>query len=251
MRRLTFLLATFALLAMALPGSALAGNPRAGTCSGGDIPGGTYGNFTVTGNCTVAAGANVWIKGNLIVARGAVLNDHAAEGFRGAQMHVTGNVKVRRGAVLGLGYNAAEGTVGPDTVGGNIVANHPLTVYLGNVTVHGNFISNGGGDSGRNFPIKDNVIGGNLVIKGWSGWWFGVIRNTVGGNVIVSHNTATDTSVLPGSDSSEIMGSVFGPQTIGGNLICHHNVPAAQINALDGGLANVVGGNAIGECAGL
>ena len=40
-------------------------------------------------------------------------------------------------------------------------------------------------------------------------------------------------------DSSEVMGSAFGPvsipQTIRGNLICQGNVPAAQVNPLDGG----------------
>jgi hypothetical protein len=41
--------------------------------------------------------------------------------------------------------------------------------------------------------------------------------------------------------------------TIGGNLICHGNTPPAQIGdaALEGGGANTVGGNAIGECADL
>ncbi len=41
------------------------------------------------------------------------------------------------------------------------------------------------------------------------------------------------------------------PQTIGGNLICIGNVPAAQVNPLDGGANNVVRGNAIGQCAAL
>jgi hypothetical protein len=39
--------------------------------------------------------------------------------------------------------------------------------------------------------------------------------------------------------------------TISGNLICFGNAPAAQVNSGDGGLPNVVGGKAIGECAGL
>jgi hypothetical protein len=34
------------------------------------------------------------------------------------------------------------------------------------------------------------------------GLWLGAIRDTVGGNLIVSNNTAADTSQLPGSDST-------------------------------------------------
>ena len=41
------------------------------------------------------------------------------------------------------------------------------------------------------------------------------------------------------------------PQTIGGNLICFGNVPAAHFNPVDFGAANSVGGKAIGQCAGL
>jgi hypothetical protein len=39
--------------------------------------------------------------------------------------------------------------------------------------------------------------------------------------------------------------------TISGNLICFGNAPVAQVNSGDGGIPNVVGGKAIGECAGL
>ncbi|MGZ5393607.1 MAG: vanadium-dependent haloperoxidase, partial [Mycobacterium sp.] len=203
--------------------TAAPGKPGAGTCSGGQIISGTYSGFTVTGNCTIADGAVVQINGNLTVTDGAILNDHAAST---GTVHVTGNVKVGKGAVLGLGYNAAEGTLGPNTVGGSIVANQPLTIYLGNVTVHGNLISIGGGDPERNFPIKDNTIHGNVFLFGWKGLWMGLIRNTVGGSVWVMGNRAADTSTLPGSDSTEIQ-----TNDISGNLICLGNSPAAQVNA--------------------
>jgi hypothetical protein len=62
--------------------------------------------------------------------------------------------------------------------------------------------------------------------------------------------TDTDSSEVMGSDLSTIGGPVV-PQTIGGNLICHGNVPAAQVNPADGGAKNFVGGKALGECAGL
>jgi type 1 fimbria pilin len=266
-RRILLFGAVVALLAMALPGAAFAGQRGAGTCSDGTMYGGTYRGFTVTGTCTIEAGATVQINGNLTIAAGASLDDHGAEGWKSAQVHVTGNVKVGKGAVLGLGYNAAEGTLGPDTVGGNIVANQPLALQLGNVTVGGNVISIGGGvlsmsaEDFRNFPVKDNVIHGNLVVMGWQGGWIGLIRNHVDGNVIFAYNVSrSNPETGPGTDvdSSEVMGtdlSAFGgpvvPQTIGGNLICHGNVPAAQINPADGGAKSVVGGKGIGECAGL
>ena len=119
----------------------------------------------------------------------------------------------------------------------------PAALYLGGMTVHGNLVSNGGSGPGRNFPIKDNTIGGNLVLQGWSGQWIGAIRNDVGGNVNFSKNNALDTSTVPGSDSSEVQTNV-----ISGNLICHGNTPTAQVNQFDGGQPNVVGGNSVGEC---
>ena len=230
---------------------------------------GTYRDFTVTGTCTIAYGAKVQIKGNLIVARGASLNDHGAEAWQAAEIHITGNVLVGKGAVLGLGWNSpqGEGSLGPDTVGGNILADRPLALQVGQVTIGGNLISNGGGVLStsqadfRNFPIKDNVIHGNLVVTGWRGGWIGLIRNQVGKNVIFARNVSrsnpetgpgmdTDSSEVMGTDLSSVGGPVI-PQTIGRNLICFGNSPAAQVNPVDGGANNVVGGKAIGECAGL
>ncbi len=232
----------------------------------------TYRGFTVSGSCMIAYGANVQINGNLTIEPGATLDDHGAEAWMNAQIHVTGNIYVGKGAVLGLGWNGGgplggEGALGPDTVGGNIIANQPLALQIGQVTIGGNLISNGGGVLSpsladfRNFPIEDNVIHGNLVVQGWTGGWFGVIRNTIDGNAIIANNVSLsngDTGPGMDTDSNEVMGSdasFFGlgifPQTIGGNLICHGNLPAAQINAADGGMGNVVGGRKIGQCASL
>jgi len=261
-----------ALVAMALPASTLAAKQGPGTCSNGMMAGGTYGDFLVTGSCTIAFGAVVQINGNLTIAAGAGLDDHGAEAWMHGEIHVTGNIHVEKGAVLGLGWNGAgplpggEGALGPDTVGGSIIANQPLALQIGQVTIGGNLISNGGGVPSasladfRNFPIEDNVIHGNLVVQGWTGGWFGVIRNTIDGNAIIANNRSWSSDEGPGTDedSTEVMGSdatMFGlgtfPQTIGGNLICHGNLPAAQINPLDGGTNNVVGGKKIGECASL
>ena len=212
----------------------------------------------------------MWINGNLKIAKGASLNDHGSEmwlhGGDARQAATSRSAGVRSWA---SGWNSpgGEGTLGPDTVGGNIVANHPLALQIGQVTVGGNVVSNGGGVLStsvadfRNFPVKDNVIHGNLIVQGWHGGWIGLIRNTVGGNVIFSRNvsrsnpetgpgTDTDSSEVMGSDLTAIGGPVV-PQTIGGNLICHGNVPAAQVNPLDGGAKSFVGGKGIGQCAGL
>jgi hypothetical protein len=243
MRRIQLFVAISA-VAMLAVGAAGAGavNPGHGTCSGGTIESGTYNGFTVTGNCTFAEGATVTITGNLTLTEGAILNDHAAST---ASVHVTGNVQVGKGAVLGLGsYNpfAQQQT----TVDGNIVANAPASLYLSFMTVRGNLVSNGGGDPGRNLPLKDITVGGNLIVQGWSGLWMGVIRDTVGGNVIVADNVAADPSQLPGSDSTEVANNPF----IGGNLICHGNTPAAQLGDTEQP-GSTVAGRKIGECAAL
>jgi hypothetical protein len=251
-------LSALVLVIIAIPAVAKPLNPY--TCSvDGPIDGGTYSSLVVTANCFF--GGDVTVNGNVTVANGAVLNDHAGSGAD--HVLITGNVKVGKGAVLGLGtYNPY--AIHDTTVNGDIVANQPLSLYLSFATVHGNVVSNGGGTAAdfRNFPIKDNTIDGNLVVQGWHGGWFGVIRNRVGGNVIVSKNASV---VMPtectGEGEDEVCNNI-GPgvdedstevQTniINGNLICQGNVPAAQVNALDGGEANDVGGIAVGQCAGL
>jgi hypothetical protein len=237
--RLVWLLAVVA-LSLGVS-TATATGSRAASCVNGEITAGTYSGLVVYGTCTIANGATVTIDGNLVLAAGAILNDHAAST---ATVHVTGDVRVGPGAVLGLGtYTPVpNGT----TVDGSIFAVLPRTLYLGGMTVHGNVTSIGGGDPTRNFPIKDDRIDGNLVIYGWSGLWMGVIRVDVGGSVVIANNHAADTSQPPGSDSTEIM-----TNTIAGNLICFGNSPAAQVNPDDGGQPNTVGGRKLGECAGL
>ena len=203
---------------------------------------GNYGNLTITGNRYVEFGQSLTVTGNLTIAPGACL-----EAFVGSAA-IGGNVKVGKGAVFGLGY-------GPGsfyTVGGNIDANQPASLYLGGATVRGNVISNGGGDPNRNFPIKDNTIGGNLIVQGWNGLWIGLLRNHVGGNVIFSKNSGTQTGDEPLHRGTGFLRDRL--QRRRGNLICQRNTPAAQIG--DAGLEpgngpNTVSGNKIGECAGL
>ena len=261
MRKLLLLLGSGIVLVLGLTGSGAFAAPTE-TCN--SAMSGSHGSVTAVGPCFV--GADITIDGDLTVADGAIF-----AGF--GTVTVTGNVKVGKGAQLFLGWDADEGELGPDTVGGNIVANQPRSLYIGNITVHGNVVSNGGGTTERfyNLPIKDNKIEGNLIIHGWTGGWWGVIANTVGGNVDVSNNRSVvqpagecegtfpaGCAAAAGADEdaaevqSRIIPSVVdNPQHISGNLICHGNSPAAQVNALDGGGANVVDGKKIGECAGL
>ncbi len=165
---------------------------------------------------------------------------------------MAGNVLVGPGATLALG--CTPGSIGPfppcgfvttsDTVGGSVIADHPRTMYLDGDTIHGSVISTGGGAAVTfspyvSFPIKDDVIFGNLTVSGWHGSWFGVIRTTVHRNVVLTGNVTAD------PDSTEVVTNI-----ITGNLVCLGNSPAAQIGD-SGGTPNTVGGQKIGECAGL
>jgi hypothetical protein len=220
--------------------------PSAGTALSGN-----YTSLTVTGNAYVAGGATLTVSGDLTIAPGACL-----DAFSLGTVRVGGNIFVGHGAILGLGctpFSLGDPTIPPcyahttnDTVGGSIVAYNPLTMYLDGDTIHGNVFSIGGGPGLHthqfvNFPIKDNRIGGNLIVENWQGGWFGAIRNNVGGSALFASNM----SVLD-PDANEIQ-----TNTIAGSLLCFNNSPAAQVNPADGGQPNVVGGQKVGQCAGL
>jgi len=266
-------LATVAALLVLGGSTALAGGHRGpNPCASGTLAPGSYSGFTISGSCTVQGGGPgtpsvVTINGDLILADGAAL--HAIVPF--TAVHITGDVKVGKGAafdlgctVIGCGFPADTN----DVVDGDIYANQPLRLALDGDTIHGSVVSNGGGPGTSqflNFPVKDNHIGGNLILQGWQGGWIGAVRNTVGGNVVVSNNASVVhetplncdnndpnpanhcTGFAPGADtdSTEVV-----TNTISGNLICYGNTPAAQVGD-SGGLPNTVGGKAIGECAGL
>ncbi|HVP74747.1 MAG TPA: hypothetical protein VMS63_01905 [Gaiellaceae bacterium] len=137
-----------------------------------------------------------------------------------------------------------------DTVGGSVLADRPYTMYLDGNTIRGSVLSIGGGPGPTlnpyiNFPIKDNQIGGNVIVEGWKGAWFGVIRNVVGGSVLLANNVGVTIGDLGTPDSTEV-----ATNTISGNLICVANSPHAQIGD-SGGALNTVGGRALGECSSL
>jgi hypothetical protein len=206
---------------------------------------GNYRNLTITGNAYVASSTTLNVRGDLTLARGACL-----DAFTLGTVKVRGNVLVGKKAILALG--CSPGSIGPgppceekttsDTVGRNILADQPLTMYLDGDTIHGNVISIGGGPGVTmspyvNFPIKENVIDGDLFIAGWQGTWFGILRNTVHGSVIAANNVMAD------PDATEIV-----TNTISGNLVCFGNSPAPQFGDAPGAMPNNVYGHKIGQC---
>ncbi|MBS1878487.1 MAG: hypothetical protein JST31_03135 [Actinobacteria bacterium] len=241
MKKLRLAVGLLALALAVVAGSSSAEARGPSVCTEGVIPAGSYGALTVTGNCTFGEG-EVTINGNLSVAPGAVLNDHA---MSSATVHVTGNVMVGAGGVVGLGTYAPAPSHDSAVVDGNVIGNGAATLYLGGMTIHGNLLVKGGGDAGRNLPIKDDTIDGNVIVQRWTGLWFGIIRDEIGGNAIVNNNSAADPTTDPGIDSSEIV-----TNTIRGNLICSGNTPAPQVGDSEGA-TNTVGGQKLGQCAGL
>lgn len=233
--RKRLVLAVLAIASLGVVASSAAADNGPTTCAGGDIGPGTYKGLIVTGTCSFS-GDRIQVNGDLVVEAGASLNDHAASS---TEVRVKGDVIVGDGAVLGLGtYDPT--AVHKSEVYGSIVATNPASLYVSFVRVHGDFISSGGSGPGRNFPTKDDTVDGNVSITGWSGFWVGLIRTTVGGSVTFSNNSGVN------PDSSEVMSNV-----IHGDLVCTGNTPAATVNTDDGGVPNIVGGVATGQCAGL
>jgi len=252
--KLRLLLSLCALVAVAVgvwPATAGAdpfeGPPICAT-AGTALHGPHQGNLIVSGDAYVPGGKTLRVSGNLRLQPGACL-----DAFTIGTVHVRGNIRVGEGAVLALG--CTPNSIGPfppcndvttnDTVGGNIVAENALTMYLDGNTVHGNVISRGGGPGLNgdfiNFPIKDNAIWGDLIVRGWEGGWAGAIRNEVGGDLVWTKNGS-----VQDTDSNEVMTNV-----VSGDLRCYGNSPAAQVNPADGGQPNTVAGDKLGQCAAL
>lgn len=238
--------------ALVLSGTAAASakGGRPATCSGGDIASGTYAGLTVTGVCTVPAGADVTVNGNLVVAPGAVFDAQTD-----SHVVINGNVDAGVGSLFGLGCTFAHpcddgsppaaGTT-HDVVSGNVTLNQVFDAAINGDVIGGNLTSTGGGAGLLDpqtdfvpFSIKDDVIGGNLTVTNLTTVWFGVIRTHVGKNVTLQNINLSD------PDGNEVVTDV-----IGGNLNCNGNSPAPQVGDSDGA-PDVVGKHANGQCAGL
>jgi hypothetical protein len=235
--------------------------PIAYTCTGGSwtgdpststftsIPSGNYASITVTGVCNVVPDAVINVVGNINVAPGGVLDAQSAP----STITVGHDVTATWGAILGLGclpnppghFTGHPCAVDPDassdiTVKGNLTATHANTVLLDGITVNQNVTLVSGGSNLIPWPIKDNAIGGNLVVREVRPTWIGVLFNEIGGSAILTHITITD----PGDPDPTI--SVVG-NMVEQNLVCLVLRPNLFIGFP--GEFNVVGGLAIGQCA--
>jgi hypothetical protein len=244
--------ASAAALVVAAAGAASAkgGGGAPATCSGGDIASGTYSHLTVTGSCTVPAGADVTIIHNLTVAPGATFDAQTD-----SHVAIGGNVYAGPGSSFGLGCTFAHpcsdtnappaGGSTSDTVGGNVILDHVFNAAINGDSIGGNLVSTGGGAGLLDpetqfvpFSIKDDTVGRNIVVTDLTTVWFGVIRTEVGRNVILKNINLSD------PDGNEVV-----TDTIGGNLICSGNAPANQVGDSEGS-PNIVGKKALGQCAG-
>ncbi|HEU4676661.1 MAG TPA: hypothetical protein VFS29_11765 [Motilibacteraceae bacterium] len=246
-----------------LTAAGTAGAATAAPCADGVLHAGTYGTVVVTGECAMEDGATITIRHDLIVAPGAVFDAQ----FHGV-LHIEGNVVAQRGSMVGLGCTDAhpctsdpqgsedappppvDRTGDSYRVDRNVVLNQVFDAAINGVHAGGNVVSSGGGPGYRMdpwipFSIKDDSIGGNLVVTGLRTTWFGVIRTEVGGNVVLQDIKAAD------PDGNEVVSN-----TIGRNLVCHGMTPAPQLGdavegAPEGYGPNSVGGRALGQCAAI
>ncbi|WP_460937397.1 hypothetical protein [Phycicoccus ginsengisoli] len=240
--------------AMALAGSpAMASGPggTAYTCTGGEVPSGSYSSITVTGQCSVGAGAVINVAGNINVMAGAMLDAQSAP----STITVGHNVTAAPGSLVGLGCqppsytgnSAHECMVQPEghstiAVHGNVTATDALAFLLNGVTVGGNVTFTGGG-SQIPWSIKNNTIARNLTVSGQTSEWLGVLFNQIGGNTTLTDITIMDEH--PGAPGVYVVRN-----TIGKNLTCTGLTPGVSGGFVPGSV-NVVGRNAIGQCASL
>jgi hypothetical protein len=239
--------------------------PPAYTCAGGEIPSGSYASITVTGPCSVAPDAVITVVGNLNVAAGAMLDAQSAP----STITVGHNVTAASGSILGLGcqpdfpgppgvrksghpcldpYADGHSTI---TVSGNVTATDAGAVLLNGITVQGNVTLSGGGGArmpgmAEDIPwsVKNNMIGRNLTVDGQTTDWLGVLFNKVAGNATLTNITLTEDH--PGASQAVYIVR----NTIGRNLICTGLAPGVSGGFIPGSV-NVVGRNAIGQCAAL
>jgi len=242
------------------------------TCSGGSasgpdpsawtfvsIPSGTYSSLTVTGVCQTMPGAVIQVVGDVNVAPGAVLD---AQSFP-STITVGRSLTAGAGSLLGLGClpNPKGHTTGhpcvaapgskPNvskssiTINGHVRATNADTVLLDGISVRGNVRLVGGGGE-IPWPIKDNTIGGNLVVSDMTPNWIGVVHNKIGQDAFLSNVNITDGNP-PNNDPNPTI--FISGNTVGWNLICVGLGP--NVSGGFTGEVNAVGGQRLGQCANL
>ena len=256
--RLRVPVAIAAAVALAIPaGSATAAaahppRPVPYTCADGEIPSGTYASITVTGTCSVAADAVISVVGGIDVGAGATLDAQSVP----STITVGRNVTSVGASFVGLGCqppaakgNSAHECVGdPEgssaiTINGNVTVTDADTVMLNGITVEGNVTVAGGGWF-IPWSIKNNTIARNLTVSGVTAEWVGVMFNMVAGNLTLTDITVTE-------DHPEASQAVYVVRnTVGRNLTCTGLGPHVSGGFVPGSV-NVVGRNAVGQCASL
>ena len=236
-------------------GVALACGPGSGgsyTCTGGLVPSGTYSNLKITGQCAVADGAQITVRGSVWVAANAVFDAQSAP----ATITVGGNVTAGKGSLLGLGCqptslvgNSAHpcetNPEGHSTilVKGSVTAIKAMAVLVNGITVRGDVTALGGGSPQIPWSIKNNTVGRNIVVAGQNTEWIGVMFNKVGRNVLLYDISLSDPD--PGAPGVFIV-----QNKIQRNLVCYRLTPGVSGGFVPGAV-NTVGGVALGQCSSL
>lgn len=254
-RRTAVLLAVAGMTLAGGMGIANASGMGSRTCSGGNVSG-TYWNLTIKGNCRVPDKAQLTVRGDLVVAPKA-----AFHGSTHSVITIRGNVLAAWGSVFELGCTPAHpcdapdgtpfaggpGTIGVDSVGGDVVLKQVYNAAINGVRIGGNLFSAGGGPGlktpGVNFSVKDDTVRHDIVVTGLQTFWFGIIRTHVGGNVVLRNNAGSN------PDSNEL-----ATNRIRGDLACSGNTPKPQVGDAVGDPVNGpnwIGGRALGQCASL
>ena len=239
------------------------GDESNATCSGGSIASGVYESLKIAGACTVDSGS-VKVEHNLTVLPGGSLIALVGGSFTmpvGSDLTVGGDLDVQTNGILLLGCEPIHficsndpdqktgSYVTKDTVGGSLRAENALAVVVHQTAIGHNVSLSGGGGGVSCSPLpalggsppygdfEDNIIEGNLTIKGWQSCWLGVFRNTITDEVEFKDNVNGD------PDANEIANN-----SIVGDLSCTGNSPSPQIGDSGGG-PNTVFGRAKGQCA--
>ncbi len=151
-----------------------------------------------------------------------------------AKIHVSDGVRVKQGATFILGEEGGDST---GVIRNKIHAKAPASLQVHFAHIWGGVRMYGG--QGEFSTVEDNTIRGDTTITGYSGFWFGFIRNDVRGDVRLNDMKMDD------PDANE-----FVTNRIVGNLICHGDSPAPQVGDSQG-QPNVVTGRKTDQCAGL
>lgn len=172
----------------------------------------------------------------LVLPAPAAADDETCTGTIGAQT-VDGNVIVPDGESCAL-----DGTV----VTGNVLVGVGATLDASDASIDGN-IQDDNNDAG-DVAVTDSAVGGNVQLEQGAGAT--IVRTNIDGDLQLESNEQAleaDGNTIGGNlqANQNTGGLTITDNTIGGNLQCQSNDPAPT------GSGNVVSGDAEGQCASL